>query len=266
MRYGDKSFGIARIDQLRAGLASRNGYEGDLVKMADLLPDKFIYEKFDANPVVIQTTGEVADGTAADVQAMSCSRNLFELVYLGAGQTLLAPSIVAAGLDVSLDGADNDGIELTMGITARSKAAFTVGTDPAFYAKLKFTITDVSDTDDCLFGFRKAEAYQAAVDDYDEMAAFNVNAGDIYLSTILNAGDTTDTDTTDNWADGAQKTLEVYVSNAGVVTYKIDGAPPTTVAAFTFDDAEVVVPFFHFLHAASSSAGIILDEFECGLQ
>lgn len=265
MRHADRSFGIARINQLRAGLASRNGELGDLVKMADLLPDKFFYEKFDANPVVVQTTGEVADGTAGDVQAMRCSRNLFELVYLGAGQTLLSPSIVAAGLDVSLDAADNDGCEITMGITSRSKAAFTVGTDGAFYAKLKFTITDVSDTDDCLFGFRKAEAYQANVDDYDEMAAFNVNAGNVYLSTILNAGGTTDTDTTNNWADGAQYTLEVRVSESGVVTYKIDGAPPTTVAAFTFDDGEVVVPFFHFLHAAASSAGIILDEIEVGL-
>lgn len=266
MRFGDKSFGIARIDQLRAGLAKRNGYEGDLVKLADLLPDKFFYEKFDANPVVIQTTGEVADGTAADVQAMHCSRNLFELVYLGAGQTILAPSIAAAGLDVSLDGADNDGIELTMGITSRSKAAFTVGTDPAFYAKLKFTIADVSDTDDCAFGFRKAEAYQANIDDYDEMAVLNVISGDINIETILNAGATTTTDTTDDWADTGQHTLEVYVSEAGVVTYKIDGDPPTTTAAFTFDDGEVVVPFFYFLHAAASSAGIVLDEFECGLQ
>ena len=264
MRFGDKSFGIARIDQLRAGLAKRNGYEGDLVKLADLLPDKFIYEKFDANPVVIKTTGAVADGTAGDVQVMMCSRNLFELRYLGAGQTILAPSIVAAGLDVSLDGADNDGAEITMGITSRSKAAFTVGTDGAFYAKLKFTITDVSDTDDCLFGFRKAEAYQDAVDDYDELAAFNVISGDIYTATILNNAATTDTDTTDNWADGAQKTLEVRVSSAGVVTFLIDGAPPTVTQAFTLDDAEVVVPFFHFLHAAASSAGIVLDEFECG--
>ena len=153
-----------------------------------------------------------------------------------------------------------------MGITSRSKAAFTVGTDPAFYAKMKFTITDVSDTDDCLFGFRKAEAYQANVDDYDEMAAFNVNAGAIYLSTILNGGGTTDTDTTETWADTIQHTLEVLVSKAGVVTYKLDDAPPTVVAAFTFDDAEVVVPFFHFLHAAASTAGIVLDEIEVGLQ
>jgi len=265
MRHADRSFGIARINQLRAGLAKRNGDQGDLVKLADLLPDKFFYEKFDANPVVIQTTGEVADGTSGDVQAMRCSRNLFELVYLGT-QTLLSPSLVAAGLDVSLDAADDEGCEITMGITSRSKAAFTVGTDPAFYAKLKFTITDVSDTDDCLFGFRKAEAYQAAVDDYDEMAAFNVNAGDITLETILNAGNTTTTDTTDDWADGGQHTLEILVSDAGVVTYKIDGDTPTVTAAFTFDDAEVVVPYFSFLHAAASTAGIIFDEIEVGLQ
>ena len=50
---------------------------------------------------------------------------------------------------------------------------------------MKFAIADVSDTDDCAFGFRKVEAYQANIDDYDEMAALNVISGDIKIETIL---------------------------------------------------------------------------------
>jgi hypothetical protein len=245
---------------------TRNGNAGDQAELADLLPDVFTKEKFDCSPVCNQITGEVADGTAADVQAMLFPRTGFEYCNLGAGQTILVPQIVATGLDVSLDAADNDGLEITQGITARSRSAFVVGTDGAFFAKCKFIITDVSDTDDCAFGFRKCEAYQANIDDYDEMACLNVISGDITIETILNAGATDSTDTTDDWADGEEHTLEVYVSHAGVVTFKIDGEAPSTIAAFTFDDGETVVPFFYMLHAASSTAGVIFTEWEVGLQ
>jgi len=194
--------------------------------------------------------------------------SIWEYHILGAGQTIVAPTLGTNGLDISLDGADNEGVEMCLGINARNRGVFVVGTSPAFFARMRFVIGDVSDTDDCLFGFRKVEAYQAAVDDYDEMAAFNVISGDIYTHTILNGGGTTGTDTTNNWADAAEHELEVRVSATGVVSYKIDGVSPLAVAAtaFTFDDAEVVVPFFHFLHCAASSAGIELIEFECGLQ
>ena len=77
---------------------------------------------------------------------------------------------------------------------------------------------------------------------------------------------TTTTDTTDNWADGETKTLEVYVAKSGAVTYKVDGATPTTVAAFSFDSGEVVVPFFYFLHAQTTPGAMHLLSRECGLQ
>lgn len=227
---------------------------------------KLTQEWFDAEPLCGAKLGAgAATGTAGDENMMILPNSTWEYHILGT-QTIVAPSMGVGGLDVSLDAADNDGAEFCPGINAANKLAFTVGTDPAFYAKMKFTIADVSDTDDCAFGFRKVEAYQANIDDYDEMAALNVISGNITIETILNAAATVSTDTTDDWADTATHTLEVRVSDAGVVTYKIDGLAPTTTAAFTFDDAEVVVPFFYFLHAASSTAGIVLKEFECGYQ
>jgi hypothetical protein len=63
-------------------------------------------------------------------------------------------------------------------------------------------LSDVDGTDDCAIGWRKAEAYQAAIDSYDEMAAINVIAGAIKIETILNNGTTATTDTTDTIADG----------------------------------------------------------------
>jgi len=143
---------------------------------------------------------------------------------------------------------------------------FTVGTHGAFYAELKFSIATVAGTDDCAFGFRKVEALQANVDDYDEMAALNVISGNITIETILNNAGTTSTDTTANWADGETHTLRIDVSSAGVVTYKIDGSAPATTAAFTFDSGEVVTPFFFQLQANGAQTGaLVLQEVKWGL-
>ena len=231
-----------------------------------LKESNLIQEFFDVNPLCGAKLGAgAATGTAGDENICVLGASLWEYHILGT-QTIVAPSMGVGGLDISLDAADNDGAEFCLGINAANKGVFTVGIDAAFYAKMTFAIADVSDTDDCVFGFRKVEAYQANVDDYDEMAALNVNAGNILFNNILNGGATTETDTTNDWADTETHTLEVLVSAAGVVTYKIDGSAPTVTSAFTFDDAEVVVPFFFFLHAAASTAGIVLKEFECGLQ
>jgi len=222
-------------------------------------------EEFRTGPASSGRTGTAATGSTGDVNIMALGSNLFEYHMKGT-QTLLTPLLVANGLDVGLDQTADDGVEVTKGITSRSPEAFVVGTSPAFYAKCKFKIADVSGTDDCAFGFRKAEAYQAAIDNYDEMAALNVISGNIYIETILNNAATTSTDTTDNWADLAAHTLEVYVSSAGVVTYKIDGAAPTVTAAFSFDAGEVVIPFFYMLNDTDLAGEVALQAWEVGLQ
>lgn len=228
---------------------------------------KLVQEFFDSQPVCVAKAGAgAATGTAGDENICRLGLNTWEYHVLGT-QTIVGPTLGTYGLNVVQDEAENDGTEYTLGILAYNKGVFTVGTDAAFYAKMRFYIDDVSGTDDCAFGFRKLEAYQANLDDYDELACLNVISGNINIETILNGGDTVTTDTTNDWADAATHTLEVYVSAAGVVTYKIDGSAPTTVAAFTFDDAEVVIPFFYQLAAADPEAAAVeLIEFECGLQ
>jgi len=193
--------------------------------------------------------------------------------------TAAGPVATSAGMNYSYDGADNEGIQWCLA-DPNAKGywkgpqiqKYRVGSD-AFYAKLAFSVADVSDTDDCLFGFRKVEAFQAGVDDYDEMAAFNIISGDIKTETILNGGTTTTTDLTSgggdasgNWADAGVHTLRVSVSQAGAVTYKIDGVEPSSVASFSFDGGEVVTPFFYLLHAASSTAGAVLQKLTVGRQ
>ena len=50
----------------------------------------------------------------------------------------------------------------------------------------------------------------------------------------------------------------MLVSKAGAVTYQIDGAAPSTTAAFSFDAGEVVTPFLSFLQASGAQTGALV--------
>lgn len=227
----------------------------------------YTYEKFQTAPVCMDVLGVAPAGTTGETCVAAFENNIFEYFILGAGQTLVTPSIAADGLLCSLDLTNNEGVEYSQGITARSRSAFTIGTSPAFYLKVGLLVADVSGSDICAVGFRKAaQAYQAAFADYTDKATLSKKNGDIYIVTALNNASDTETDTTVNWADAAAKVLEVYVSSTGVVTYKIDGVTPATVAAFTFDTGDVVIPFFHLLHDATTPGAVHLQSWECGLQ
>jgi hypothetical protein len=228
------------------------------------LDDKFFYDDFSMHPSSVQNDGTLASGVGGEVNILNTGNLLWEQCQKGT-QTIIVPPLVAGGLNVGLDQTDNDGVELTLGILSRNRAAFTVGTH-AFYAKLKFSIATVLGTDDCAFGFRKAEAYQANFDNYADLASLNVIEGNINIETIVGGTATVTTDTTNDWVDAETHTLGIYVDLGGKVTYSIDDAPPTETAAYTFTAATVVVPFFFMLQANAAQTGIVaLKEFECGL-
>lgn len=224
------------------------------------------YFDFRGIPVSSGFAGGAATGTAGDVNNLSLGvEGSLEYSVLGT-QTILQAKTAATGLDISQDLTNNDGVQYTPGITANSRGAFVIGTDAAFFAKLKFAIADVSGTDDCAFGFRKAEAYTGNFDDYNDLAALNVISGNINIETIQTNAATVTTDTTQDWADGETHTLTINVSSAGVVTYQIDGAAPTVTAAYTFTSGLTVVPFFFFLHDTDVAQATIWRELEWGFQ
>jgi len=226
---------------------------------------KGFHEMFEM-PFVV---ADVADGgppAASGKQMIVCaSGNVFTLNSI-VGQTLTGPAWDDPGMDLAMDQTDNDGVEISVPLGANSPHAFVIGTDPAFYCRARFSIADVSGTDDMLVGFRRREAFQAAVDNYADMAALNVISGAINIETILNDAPTTTTDTTNTWADTTTHVLEVRVSAIGAVTYRIDGVVPAVVAAFTFDNGDPVVPFIYALQAADLSGAIQVLEWECGYQ
>lgn len=230
--------------------------------------DNYQYENWKCIPITAAKAGGATSGTATNILY---TPNLY-LEYQPLGtQTILAPVVVSvsegvSALNIGMDQTDDDGVELCAGIINSNNMAFEIGESPAFFLRVRFSIADVSGTDDCAIGFREAEAYQAAIDDYTDMAVLNVISGNITIETILNGAATVSTDTTNNWLDTETHQLAVFVSNTGVVTYTIDNAAPIVTAAYTFTDGLYVVPFIYFLNSADLAGAVNILEYECGFQ
>jgi len=190
----------------------------------------------------------------------------------GAGQTILAPrfSSDGTGPNVALDLTSTEGAEYLFGgdVSGRGKHVYTIGTSPAFFAKIALTIADVSGVNPLLFGFRKVEAAQAVYTSYTDYALIGAvtaaNPAAIKTATRLNTGTAVIVDTTQTKADATQMTLEVWVDQLGVVTFILDGAFPTVTQSFTFDSGDQVMPILSFLHAATTPGVITLQHFSSG--
>jgi hypothetical protein len=216
--------------------------------------------------------GTVYTGAAGEELGLHSGRAGYE-VHQSAVATpaVVTPYQSASGLELKPVAAA-DALELTNGTTALSRAAHVIGsllaTDAKeLYFSAKIKIDDISDVTELWCGWRKAEAYQADPDNYDELCAFNIGKdadGQIEIHTILNGGTTAETDTTEtDWADGAEKTLEIRVKNNGKCEFLIDGSAPTVTTTFTFDSGEVILPFV-MLDTETGDPGVSISEWKVG--
>lgn len=218
------------------------------------------------------TTGGVPTGATGDVNLMQLQDGcLMEQFILGAGQTIIAPRMSANGLNISLDNVDNEGAEYNFGARAGAKHAYTIGTSAAFFLEAQIYVADMSGCEPLLMGFRKVEANNADQTMYTDFYAMGLNnatsATAVTLTSQLNTGGVTLQSSTDAWGgDGTIQTLKVLVSAAGVVTATISGAAPSAPLAYTFDNADVVMPYIHFLHDTTTPGEIALLSLKCGFQ
>ena len=220
--------------------------------------------------------GTIYTGAAGEELGFHSGRAAYEMhVAVTAGAALVVPFQSTDGLEVQPQAAAAD-LEITNGTTALARTAHVVGSLLATDAKevfLKATIKidDISDVTLLRVGMRKAEAYQADTEDYDEMAAWDIGSGAnarINIATILNDGTTAVTDTTEaDWVDDVAgtgtHTLEITVNYAGVCKFKIDGAEPTVTTAFTFDAGEVIIPFL-MLNTVTGDPGVSVSAWKTG--
>lgn len=213
-----------------------------------------------------QSAGGSCAGNTTTVPCIASFGDALNLVWFPLVTATLPLDMTSVGLDIAGDQTDNDGNEVDGGILGASGRPFIIGDDPAFYFCATVALADVSGSDLFMTGFRRAEPFNATFDNYLDLASIGSVSGDIKIETILNNAATTVTDTTDNWADAETHKLCTYVSSAGVVTYKVDGAAPTATAAFTFDDGDPVIPFVHLLHDADLMDSAVITLWEVGYQ
>ena len=218
------------------------------------------------------STGAAPTGATGDVNLMYMQDGcLMEQFILGAAQTIICPRMSANGLNIALDLTDNEGAEYNFVARNGAKHAYTIGTSPAFFVEAQIYVADLSGCEPMWLGFRKVAANAADYTTYSDFYTIGLNnatsATAVTIGSQLNTGGVTLQSSTDAWGgDGTIRTLKVLVSAAGVVTATIDGGAPSAPLAFTFDNADVVMPFIHFLHDTTTPGEIALLSLKCGFQ
>ena len=273
---------MAEVGCLKDGAFHNLQVEGDTV-LSGNFDTTLVRSKFDLGAnvgIAFQSDGTTGDtGVANQIHQWNfrCG-NTLSVAAIGDNQTIMGPQLEPLGLNVAGDQTDGDGwvfrgrSNLSMG--KLNKDYFTVGTSPAFYAKIKFSVEDVSGFLDIRFGFAKVEAHNADPDGLADMAcigwvasAANANVGTV---TIKGGAATVTTPVTapssGEWADTITHSFGVFVSATGVVTYEYDGVAPTGAEVYSLTNALVVTPFFHLEHHANLGGKLIWKELEFGLQ
>ena len=240
-----------------------NGYRG-----ASL--GKAIYEDFteyqDGDMTCMETDWTACSGTNTQINLLTFPSGN-QVAHSVIGAQTAGMDMDAGSLDISGDQTNDEGGELVWFMHGASGKPFVIGEDPAFYQCAKFAFADATaSTDDFHVGFRSVEPFQAAFDDYQEVASIGIITTNVTIETLTGSSTTT-TDTTENAVDATTYTYCIYVSAAGVVTYTIDGHAPATTAAYTFVDSTEVVPFIYILQNVGTATGEVdLYEWEIGYQ
>lgn len=224
---------------------------------------------FKASPTTCTAanTGGAATGATGATNLLGFADGfVMEQFIIGAGQTIIKPTMDTSGLLCSLDLTNTEGVEYNFGAARTlSPFAFTIGTDAAFFFEVTMTLADISGGDPYIIGFRKAAANNGTYTAYTDYYALGMNATtsatNLSLISELNGGGTTLQDSGTAWTggDGGTVTMKVLVSAAGVVTATIDGGAPATPLAYTFDSTDVVCPFIHLVHNADAGAIHLVD-------
>ena len=269
---GTKKIGLGRMHKLIEMLKRDLNLSGSTIRGAKIEASSF---QFATPPVVLDDDSTLAAGLQADSSVLHKYNDglLLHVHPIGSNQDTLVPVAATTGMDYTYDNDDNSGSQW---VTKREVHKvnldfdyFKVGTSEPFFMEMKFSIGDVSYTDDCVFGFRKVEDFTAAVDDYNDMAGFNIVEGKVNVESIRNNNATTSSHV-HNWADGETHTVAVLVDKNGHVTYEYDGALITgshpSRASASFDTDEEVTPFGYHIQKGNTDPTIIYQSLSFGLQ
>lgn len=217
------------------------------------------------------TTGVAPTGSTGDVNLLYMQDGcLMEQFILGT-QTIICPRMAAGGLSINGDATNGDGFEFNFGARNSAKHAYTIGTSAAFEFSATLTPTTMAGYGRLFIGFRKVEANNATFNSYTDFVGIGLHAvtsaTNVVMETRLNSGGVSLTDSTDAWGgDATAQTVKVKVSAAGVVTFEVGGSAASAAPSYTFDNADVVMPFIRLEQNATTSADTLLTAFKIGFQ
>lgn len=258
---------------------------------------RYLYHKgFHEQPAIFnETDGSTAPtANATDIDSVA-ARDYYLALYQTTAQTLFPLVHATKGLSIALDQVDNEACEYVPGGNRTTNPlAMTVGTDPAFFIKAKFEITDADGMDQFLVGWRKQEAFAVPTSilttgdgiytDFCGIGFSKVVADPNPVSVasdLNNSGSTTVSQVSFTWADTLVHTLEMRVMGNRKPKFLINGVQlgdkvsldgdggsitaQTTIEphAFTFDAAEVLIPFI-FIRQDANLSPVYLQELEIG--
>lgn len=185
------------------------------------------------------------------------------------------------GLLLSLDAADNDGVELapllaqaitsvagvhdgTMAIPSRAIDTFLAGTEDMF-VRIKFKTEDVSAQDFVSVGFRLAQIPQTTLAGYTDYYVLNLNNGTTETRSKLNNGTESVSVSTEAVLDAGTVTYEVRINKAREAKALVNGA---VVAAgqsgFIFDSTDKLIPFLLVQNDGADAGAIAVQLWESG--
>jgi hypothetical protein len=214
-------------------------------------------------------------GNAALVPCLCTFGSGNKLIWQPLLQQDIAPDMDADSLDIGADQTDNDGAMLIGGIGGASGRPFVIGDDAAFYVCATIAVADASGIDANQIGFVEVQNSEVWNADFEARnsyagigltgtAASGLTTAKIYLRTEDDGAGVVATDTTDTATEGTAYKFCTHVSSAGAVTYTVNGASPTTVAGFSFDDGIMVVPYLTYLHTNDVAGEIDVTLWEVG--
>lgn len=202
------------------------------------------------------------------------------LQYVGAATTL-GPKLsqtnalpIGTRLTMSLDFAASEGVQYAFGGETSAKSGsliYTAGqSNPVFAEVVIQVVGSLANCADFSFGWRGAEAFETAVDDYEDLAAINVQIGAappdgaVFIETIVGGAATATAPTGVGISDlGDDITFKIVIAN-DVPKFYINGNEYGPSVPYQFTSGLFLQPFMFILTTAGGGCVWTMKSFEAG--
>lgn len=214
---------------------------------------------FDSPSIFQGAAGAVPTATGENKAATTYGQWVYNMIGSG---TITVPTPANTGLNLDLDAATTEGLEITPSLLTVNSQGFVVG-QQEFSITVKAIVTDHTDAD-VLVGFRKKAAHAADFNNYTDLGAVGFIADLVYTWGILNDAATVATNTTVVPTDAAYEEYVVKVAISGAVTAIRNGVTYPVYSVGTtplvFDAGDTMIPFIRAVNNGGGDPDVIINQ------